>query len=108
MASPSECPKALSLEWPASSRAGAAHYVPAGAKCYWPREGTLVHQDIMHSSSHPCAKLKQCVVLACFILLKKVSLPPCPYVLNVYINSYLNSKLEILFTLISLFSQMSA
>lgn len=55
-----------------------------------------------------CAKLKQCVVLACFILLKKSPSLPCPYVFNVYINSYLNSKLEILFTLIFLFSQKSA
>lgn len=54
-----------------------------------------------------CAKLKQCVVLACFVLYKNSPSLPYPYVLNIYINLYLNSKLEILFTLISLFSQKS-
>lgn len=45
-----------------------------------------------------CAEPEQCVVLAGFT----VQNPPSPArVLNVYINSHLNSKLEILFTRIS-------
>lgn len=48
-----------------------------------------------------CAKWEQCVVLACYILYKNPPSLPYPYVLDIYINFYLNSKLEILFTLIS-------
>lgn len=52
-----------------------------------------------------CAKLKQCVVLACFVLYK-IPLPPLPLCFK-RLYKFLNSELEILFTLISLFSQKS-
>lgn len=81
--SPSECPKALSLERPGSSGtgAGAAHSAPAGSKCYRPREGTLVHQDIVHSgattpsSSHHLCKIETVCGTCMFHSFKK-SLPP--------------------------------
>lgn len=89
----------------------AVRSAPPGPKVCQPSEGTLVHKALYIlglSPDHPavaCAKLKQCVVLACFVLYKNRPSLPYPYVLNIYINFYLNSKLEILFTLISLFSQ---
>lgn len=111
--STSGLPQALRHEWSCDHRAGAVLSAPAprvqgvsasrrhlGA----PRHHTFwgCHLILLQSL---CAKLEQCVVLACFNLYKNSPSLPYPNVLNIYINSYLNSTLEILFTLISLFSQ---
>lgn len=80
--SPSECPKALSLE--------SGQEVPGLGLSTLPQQGPSIiglgkapwctkTSCILGLPLHPppitCAKLKQCVVLACFILFKK-SLPP--------------------------------